>query len=518
MSRRTLLALGALLATPCASLAQCEVQTMLSTDFGVFGPFGVADHFGSSLAFENDLLVVGAPDCDVVDAQDGGAAYLYRRIGDTFEPVQKLVTPDTLPSSHFGSQVFVEAGIVSVLGIPGLSEFEFHSTNCWDHTELIDLELTDPTLPVTADMDGDVFVVATPQLGGFVGEAKVFLRGVDGWEADVTLANPALGSEILFGTAVAVDGDRIAISSDRAVHLYERELGTWVWRTSVATSTPGDGFGERIALSGDTLVVSVVDADPLDPQTGLPVTSNGCVNVYTHDGAGQWIESAQLIPSRMGVGIQAGLAVALDGDVLAVASAAADPAVSSGDVTLFELRDGSWIECGDPTPLDLGAFDEFGCALALEGGLMVAASPGHDELPWTDVGKAYTFTLDPIVDLGSGLAGHGGSAPELSVGPGLCPDELTSIALSGARPLSTAALLFGLYAIHAPFKGGVMVPAPDLLVPGLPTDAAGDLVLGLVWPAGFPGVTTWWQMAVADADAPLGWALSNAMEVTSGGF
>ena len=53
---------------------------------------------------------------------------------------------------------------------------------------------------------------------------------------------------------------------------------------------------------------------------------------------------------------------------------------------------------------------------------------------------------------------------------------------------------------------------------GRPTNAAGELAFDLAWPAGFVGVNTWWQYAVADAEAAAGWALSNAMEVTSGGL
>ena len=58
-------------------------------------------------------------------------------------------------------------------------------------------------------------------------------------------------------------------------------------------------------------------------------------------------------------------------------------------------------------------------------------------------------------------------------------------------------VLFSSAAIAAPFKGGTLVPAPDLLIPGLPLDAQGALTLTFAWPPGIPsGLDLWWCASV----------------------
>ena len=44
----------------------------------------------------------------------------------------------------------------------------------------------------------------------------------------------------------------------------------------------------------------------------------------------------------------------------------------------------------------------------------------------------------------------------------------------GPRANSTSALVVGFSELAAPFKGGVLVPNPDIVIAGLPTDGAGS--------------------------------------------
>ena len=69
----------------------------------------------------------------------------------------------------------------------------------------------------------------------------------------------------------------------------------------------------------------------------------------------------------------------------------------------------------------------------------------------------------------------------------------------------------GFSTLYAPHKGGVLVPAFDLLVE-LPTDALGEIHLQTHWPsgvpAGFPVVMQFW---IDDPEAPQGRSGSNAV-------
>ena len=117
---------------------------------------------------------------------------------------------------------------------------------------------------------------------------------------------------------------------------------------------------------------------------------------------------------------------------------------------------------------------------------------------------------DPWTDLGQSLAGTAG-APLLSGSGSLAGGTQATLALSGARPGAPAVLVAGLSALGAPFKGGVMVPALDVLV-NATTSGTGAIALSAAWPPALPGgAGVWFQWWIVDAAGPAGLAASNAL-------
>ena len=86
--------------------------------------------------------------------------------------------------------------------------------------------------------------------------------------------------------------------------------------------------------------------------------------------------------------------------------------------------------------------------------------------------------------------GESSLAPAL-VGTGtLFPGDTMTLSLTNALENSTTNLVVGLFQLGAPFKGGTLVPYPNILLLGLPTDSAGSSPLVATWPGGMPsGVT-----------------------------
>ncbi len=126
------------------------------------------------------------------------------------------------------------------------------------------------------------------------------------------------------------------------------------------------------------------------------------------------------------------------------------------------------------------------------------------------------------VELGSAWATLGTSVPgthgPLSlVGVGtLQPGTYVTSILSNALENSVATLVLGFSQINAPFKGGIWVPAIDVLVPGIPTGPNGVINLPTTWPAGFPpGFSFYEQYWMADPAAVKGVASSNAIRGTT---
>jgi len=138
----------------------------------------------------------------------------------------------------------------------------------------------------------------------------------------------------------------------------------------------------------------------------------------------------------------------------------------------------------------------------------------------TGLGTGYTFAMDTLVfgnepgdwlDLGGGVGGSQGVPTLQGEGP-LVGGTVAVVTLSGAPALATATLVMGLSPLNASFKGGVLVPTPDLLVPGLPVSGDGQIVTPFVWPNGVPpGATLLVQYWIPDGTAAAGWAASNGL-------
>ena len=122
---------------------------------------------------------------------------------------------------------------------------------------------------------------------------------------------------------------------------------------------------------------------------------------------------------------------------------------------------------------------------------------------------------DPFTDLRNGLAGTNGT-PVLAGSGSLAPSTPMGLLLTNALPNSSSTLVIGLVGILLPFKGGVLVPNPDVVIFGLPTGPAGALALNGTWPAGLPSnVSFYFQHWVADPGGPAGFAASNGLQGTT---
>jgi hypothetical protein len=118
---------------------------------------------------------------------------------------------------------------------------------------------------------------------------------------------------------------------------------------------------------------------------------------------------------------------------------------------------------------------------------------------------------EPWSNLGLGLAGPAG-IPMLVGHGSLQPGEPASLTLHGAKPASPIILVIGFAPLFLPFKGGVLVPRPHLLVGGLAAHATGSLDLHADWPSGVPSAAPiWYQEWIVDAGAAAGLAGSNGV-------
>jgi hypothetical protein len=118
----------------------------------------------------------------------------------------------------------------------------------------------------------------------------------------------------------------------------------------------------------------------------------------------------------------------------------------------------------------------------------------------------------PWTDLGGGIAGVAG-IPVLAGSGTLSPGSPGAMTVSAAAPSAPCLLFFSLLEVDVPFKGGTLSAYPPLATYPLATDPTGDLALSwAAWPPFLPaGVEMFFQLAVADAAAVKGAAVSNLL-------
>ncbi len=101
--------------------------------------------------------------------------------------------------------------------------------------------------------------------------------------------------------------------------------------------------------------------------------------------------------------------------------------------------------------------------------------------------------------------------PELRASGTLAPSAKNALYLGRARASAPATLVFGVSQLNVAFKGGVLVPAPLLLV-ALGTDLNGELGLPFVLDASVPsGTPLVFQVWINDPAATFGLSASNGL-------
>ena len=120
------------------------------------------------------------------------------------------------------------------------------------------------------------------------------------------------------------------------------------------------------------------------------------------------------------------------------------------------------------------------------------------------------FANSPWCDRGFATAGTHGDP--LFAGTGdLTPNSPVALSLTNALENRLAFLIIGFADLTAPFLGGVLVPVPNVILSGLPTNATGQLNLSGTWSGVPAGAAIYWQFLISDPVGPSGFSFSNAL-------
>lgn len=494
------------------------------------------DDFGSAVALDGDTLLVGARLHDLPGAADAGAAYVFVRVAGAWVEQARLVAPDAAAFDAFGVAVALD-GDTAVVG----ASLDDHSGlvnagSAWvftragaDWSAQVRLQAPDAAssdaFGYALALQGDTLVVGAPsddtQDGANAGSAWVFTGSGAAWAPQAQLRASDAQAWDFLGYAAALDGGTLLLGAPAddlpagmdagSARVFTGAGAAWAEQALLAAAAglDGDLFGQSVALDGETALLGA----PLHDPDGVP--DAGAAFVFVRAGS-SWVEQARLVPAVVAPDDFGGTAVALSGGRALVGGPRSDVAGPDAGAAWIHERDGAaWLELLQLVDVAPDAGDGFGGALAVDAAAALVGVRGDDGAG-PQAGAVCAAALGSFTDLGDALAGVAGPPRFEGLGT-LVAGSPGQLRLSQAAPLAPTLLFVATEDNPAPFRGGTLHPLPAALLVPLATDAGGGWLLPWpAWPAGVPAEQAFFlQPAIADAAAPQGVALGNALRGTA---
>jgi hypothetical protein len=367
----------ALLVLAAVPAAQCELDKLRA------GDPDAGDHFGSAVAVDGDVALIGAHDDDE-GAPNGGAVYVFERTPAGWVETQKLIPSLPTPGIHFGAAVALE-GNIAVVGAPGIP-FQVPASEAWifertpggwsEVTRLApaDLEASDE-FGFSVAVSQNAVAIGSPgddDSGNQSGAVRIYRKNQTGWKFEGKLIPTAPAINRHFGFAVDIEGSRVAVGApddylglnhDSRVYVFDK-VGPWTLAAVLADATSASdvhlGYGRSLSLSGNRV---------------LAPNASGSAILFEEQG-GTWSQT-ELFPASPVFNY--GWTTALAGDVALVGTRSFSP-VQPGVVDAFRFQGGAWTHTAELHPLDGDTgVEAYGQALALDGDVAFVGSFGDGD-------------------------------------------------------------------------------------------------------------------------------------------
>ena len=180
------------------------------------------------IALDGETLAVAAP------TLDGGTVRVYRRADGAWTPTE--VTAESTGEGRlrrFGASVALRGAWLAV-GAEGAVAVFRRSGESWEFDGMAPPPHASASFGQAVGIDGQRLVVGTNLSRGRApssGMAHVFERTDEGWAPRAELRAEDAGPNNLLGSAVAIDGESVAMGAPGAgpgsVFLYQRTIGSW---------------------------------------------------------------------------------------------------------------------------------------------------------------------------------------------------------------------------------------------------------------------------------------------------
>ena len=371
------------------------------------------DFFGFNVALFGDTAVIGATKVDdEIRGVNVGAAYVFTRSGQSWHQQAKLTADDGAAKDEFGGKVAL-SGDTAVIGAifqddkgdnSGSAYVFTRSGTTW--SQQVKLTAADgaegDAFGQSIALSGDTVVIGAPHdddKGNDAGSVYVFTRSGTTWSQQVKLTAADGVAGDVFGISIAFSGDTIVIGADLndekalnagAVYVFTRSGSSWSQQAKItaADGAETDIFGVRVALSGDTILISARRDD--DDVMGIDA---GSAYIFTRTGT-TWQQQIKLTASDGAADDRFGRSVALVADTAVIgAMFQDDKGDNSGSAYVFTRSGTTWSQQVKLTAADGAEGDVFGWSVALSDDTAVITATRDDD-KGNESGSAYVFEIN----------------------------------------------------------------------------------------------------------------------------
>lgn len=260
-------------------------------------------YFGYAVDINNDVAVVGATFETNENGLEAGAAYIFQKNGSSWEEVARIIASDGENYDYFGCSVSIENDMVLVGTYNGDGVYVFnYNGSAWVEMQKILPSGQSYTFGNAVDFKNDIAVIGDSWAYGTKGTAYIFSYNGEHWIEEQQLIASDTPNTTLFGSSVCLDENTIIIGADYStIDNNEYAGAAYIYQYN------GDSWEEITKLTAsdgaawDNFGCSV----DIDDDTIIIGALNhlcdgkyyGSAYVYKSDGS-SWVETAKLIDSE----------------------------------------------------------------------------------------------------------------------------------------------------------------------------------------------------------------------------
>ncbi len=369
------------------------------------------DRYGIDVSLSSGRVLIGADQTDE-GFNSSGSAYVYEHDGSIWVET-KLLAEDAATGDRFGATVSIEnnrllvgAGNGEVVGVNTGSAYIYDYDSAmtqWNFTQEIAADdiTTNSSFASSLALSADRVIVGNFQdsdNGSQSGAAYVFDLDVGTWQQSQKIITQGAVDDN-FGYAVSMDGNRALIGApfdgengptSGAAYIFDFINGQWSQPVKLLSSVTDSGFGASVSLSGNRALIGSNRVSAVD---------SGSAYIFDFDGT-TWSETA-ILDSPL-LSDEFGISVSLSGDrALVGASFDTGVTIQTGSVYVFDLIVDTWQQTDKLIDNDGVRFDGFGGSVSLLGDrALVGASQKDDVInSITRAGAAFIYDYDSANDV-----------------------------------------------------------------------------------------------------------------------